>query len=130
MLETCLNHNLKVLGSWFQHRLKHRITWYSNTGRESEIIDHILISCRLSIPSDCRVLCSAELGNTDHRLFTAALHLRPHLQRIRGTATPRPPDTDKLHDPFYANRYAVEVANRFAALDNINEISGIRLPTV
>lgn len=63
---------------------------------------------------------SAELGNTDHRLLTAALHLRPHRLRTRGTATPRLPDA-KLHNPANANRYAVEVANRFAALDDVNE---------
>ena len=61
----------------------------------------------------------------DHRLLTAALHLRLHLQRTRGTATPRPPDTDKLHDPVYANCYAVEVANRFAALDDVNEMDDL-----
>ena len=67
MLDLCSTHNFKVLGTWFQHREIHRLTWYSNTGTVAKTIDHILVSGRWRIASDCRVFRSAELGSSDHR---------------------------------------------------------------
>ena len=88
-------------------------------------IDHILISGRWSIASDCRVFRSAQLGNADYRFLAASLHLRPHRQHPRGTANPRPPDIEKLHTPTYDGCYAVEVANRFSALDHTEDMEDI-----
>ena len=118
MVTLCSTHNLKILGTWFPHRNIHRATWHSNTGTVSKTIDHILISGRWNVASDCRVFRSAELGRTDHRLLVAKLHLR-----FRRTNAPRPlntchsPELEKLHIPHFASRYSVTVANRFAALD-------------
>lgn len=55
MLELCASHNLKVLGTWFKHRQIHQTTWYSNTGTISKCIDHILVSGRWRVASDCSV---------------------------------------------------------------------------
>ena len=116
MLDLCSTHNLKPLSTWFQHRKIHRITWYSNTGTVAKTIDHILVSGRWRIASDCRVFRSAELGCTDHRLLVATIHLR--LRRTtRLQPRNRPFDASKLREPQHAHRYAVEVRNRFDALD-------------
>ena len=72
MIELCTSHNLKILGTWFQHRQIHRATWYSNTGLLSKEIDHILVSGRWKVASDGRVFRSAELGSTDHLLLVAS----------------------------------------------------------
>ena len=117
MIELCSSHNLKVASTWFQHRQIHTTSWYSNTGVTSKTIDHILISGRWKVLSDCRVFRSAELGSTDHRLVAAKLHL--HLKRTGTTSrTEQPADNDKLLTAQYAHLYSVEVSNRFAALDN------------
>lgn len=122
MIELCASHNLKVAGTWFQHRRIHTTSWYSNTGITSKTIDHILVSGRWKAISDCRVFRSAELGNTDHRLVAAQLHLRlkrtietsPHLHQ--------PADNDKLYIPQYAHLFSVEVSNRFSALDPLEDV--------
>ena len=118
LLELCASHNLKLLGTWFQHRQIHRTTWYSNTGTTSKTIDHILVSGRWKIASDCRVYRSAELGNTDHRLLAATLHLHLRSNTPRSHTLRRPPDIDKLREPTYAHRFSIEVSNRFAALES------------
>jgi len=115
MLDLCAAHNLKVLGTWFQHRRIHQSTWYPNTGTAAKVIDHILISGRWNIARDCRVFRSAELGSTDHRLLAATLRLS--VRRLRTDARPPTiPDSHKLRSSEHALRYATEVANRFNAL--------------
>ena len=122
MIELCATHNLKVASTWFQHRRIHTISWYSNTGITSKTIDHILVSGRWRILSDCRVFRSAELGSTDHRLVAAKLHL--HLKRSTTASShmQQPVDNDKLYTPQYAHQYSIEVSNRFAALDTPESI--------
>lgn len=118
MLNLCSTHNLKVLGTWYPHRLIHRTTWYSNTGTISKTIDHILVSGRWKVSSDCRVFRSAELGRTDHRLLVATFHLRLRRANTQPTSNRRLiPDTEKLYTPRYANSYSIAVRNRFATLD-------------
>ena len=122
MIELCASHNLKVASTWFQHRQIHTLSWYSNTGITSKTIDHILVSGRWRIMSDCRVFRSAELGSTDHRLVAAKLHL--HLKRST-TVTERmqhPTDVDKLLIPRFAYQYSVEVSNRFEALNSSEDV--------
>ena len=121
MLDLCASFNLKCLSTWFQHRPIHRYTWYSNTGTTAKAIDHILISGRWRIASDCRVRRSAELGNTDHRMLSATLHL--HLHRSKPTSScSQFPDTDKLRLPQLAQLYSIKVANRF---DTLNEVENL-----
>ena len=121
MLDLCATYNLKCLSTWFQHRPIHRYTWYSNTGSTAKAIDHILISGRWRIASDCRVRRSAELGNTDHRMLSTTLHL--HLLRSRPTSKrSQLPDTDKLHLPHFAQQYSIKVANRFETLNEAENL--------
>ena len=110
--------NLKPISTWFQHRDIHRMTWHSNTGNVSKCIDHVLISGRWRVASDCRVFRSAELGSTDHRLVLATVHLRLHKKSPPANSKRRLPDIQKLSNPEYAVRYSVEVSNRFALLES------------
>lgn len=68
MMVLCAMNNLKLISTWFQHCDIHRISWYSNTGNVSKCIDHIFISGRWKVATDCRVFLSAELGSTDQCL--------------------------------------------------------------
>ncbi len=121
MLDLCATHNLKCLSTWFQHRPIHRYTWYSNTGSTAKAIDHILISGRWRIASDCRVRRSAELGNTDHRMLSTTLNLRLHRNRPTSKRS-QLPDTDKLHQTHLAQQYSVKIANRFEALNEAGNL--------
>ncbi|CAH1266637.1 Hypp3463 [Branchiostoma lanceolatum] len=79
LLEFCSNFRLRTERSFFQHKLIHSMTWFSNDGHTRKELDHILTSRRWHTSTHCRVYRSAELGNSDHRLLAMTVCLR--LQR-------------------------------------------------
>ena len=76
MLSMCASHGLSVMGSWFQRKNIHRLSWISNDGRTLKELDHILTSDR-SMFNSYRVFRGAEApALTDHRLVCAEITLR------------------------------------------------------
>ena len=113
--------DLRIAFSWFRHKEIHRHSWYSNDGHTRKTLDHILYSRRWNVLTDCRVFRSAELGNTDHRPVVASVQAR--LKSFKPTTTTKPRlDIEKLRLDSVASRYAVTVANSFAALDGLDDM--------
>jgi exonuclease III len=73
--------NLKELAltnTWFEHKKKHKDTWYCNTGKFSKTIDYVMQSKWLmQFCSDCRVRTSFSFNNSDHRLLICRMRT-PH----------------------------------------------------
>ena len=74
-LDFARSYGLRVADSSFQHPQAHRWTWYSSAGGVSKEIDHVLVDGRWKIIQNCRVYCSAQFLNTEHRLMVAAVKL-------------------------------------------------------
>ena len=62
-----------MAGSWFQ---AHHWTWYSNAGDLAKEIDYVLVDSRWRMIQNCRVHCSAQFRDTDHRLVVIILKLQ------------------------------------------------------
>jgi len=116
LLTFCAAHGLSILGSWFQRRKIHRSTWISNDHRTKKEIYHIITRDRNAFTS-CRVYHGAECpANTDHRLLAAKMKLswRPAV-RFR-QQQPKYDTISLLNDSSIADRYTIDVCNRFQAL--------------
>ncbi|KAI8518836.1 hypothetical protein Bbelb_020930 [Branchiostoma belcheri] len=114
LLEFCSNFRLRTERSFFQHKRIHGMTWFSNDGRTTKELDHILTSRRWHSSTDCRVYRSAVLGNSDHRLLAMTVCLR--LQRNSSSKAQRKFDVSKLRSPEVVTHFQLELHNRFAAL--------------
>ena len=44
LLECCINNELVVMGTQFQHKDIHKLTWKSPDGRTRNMIDHTLVN--------------------------------------------------------------------------------------
>lgn len=133
MLKLCAMHNLKILGTWFQHHQIYCTTWYSNTGTMSKTIYYILVSRCWRIASNCQVYHSAELGSIDHCLLAAILHLRLCRNTPLGPILHCPPNINKLHNPLFVNGSAeVLIFTTFnqpqSLEDDWNQICSILIP--
>ncbi|KAI8518904.1 hypothetical protein Bbelb_021610 [Branchiostoma belcheri] len=114
LLEFCSNFRLRTERSFFQHKRIHGMTWFSNDGRTTKELDHILTSRRWHSSTDCRVYRSAVLGNSDHRLLAMTVCFR--LQRNSSSKAQRKFDVSKLRSPEVVTHFQLELHNRFAAL--------------
>jgi hypothetical protein len=106
----------------FQHRNIHKYTWTSPDGHTHNQIDNILVNRRWnSIILDVRCFRGADC-DTDHYLVGAKvrenLAVRKHTtQKFDGKKFNR----RKLDDLEVRKQYRIEIANRFAALENVSD---------
>ena len=124
MLSMCASHGLSVMGSWFQRKNIHRLSWISNDGRTRKELDHILASDR-SMFISYRVFRGAEApALTDHRLVCAEITLRLH-KPPRNVTTPKLDVSSLSLDPRASATFQLEIRNRFAPLatlpPNVND---------
>jgi len=114
LLDFCIGNNLRINGSWFRRDDIHRHSWYSNDGRTTKEIDHVLSNTRFKAVQQCRVYRSMEF-NTDHRAVVATIAIKLKKNLPRTPTSPRY-NIRKLQDPAFQQGFAVEVSNRFSAL--------------
>ena len=119
LLELCRSHDLYIANTYFQRKIIHQCTWYSNDGRAKKMIDYVIISTRWrSLVKNCRAYRSAELGYADNRLVCADLRLRLHAQRSK--RKPVAADIGKLKEPDTCQKYSIEISSRFEAHGSLN----------
>jgi hypothetical protein len=114
--------NLIVKSTTFPHRNIHKHTWTSPDSVTHNQIDHVLIYKRrhpnvLDVSSFRGADC-----DTDHYLVVAKLRERISVsKRARQNFDLERFDMKKLNDVEVKEKYQVEISNRFAALESLDE---------
>ncbi len=117
LLEFCAANGLAITNSFFRHKAIHKFTWYSNTGRTKNAIDHIIVRSKsLSSIQDARVFRGADI-NSDHRLVVANLKLKLKRASPRGNIEPRF-NTDLLRNEEVAGNFLSVIGGKFNVLLN------------
>jgi predicted lipase len=113
--------NLLVKSTLFLHRIIHKYTWRSNDGKTHNQIDNILID-RIWHSSilDVRSFRGADC-DTDHYLVVAKVRERSTVnkqaaQKFEGERY----NLRKLKELEIRKQYHIEITNRFAALENLD----------
>jgi len=113
--------NLVVKSKMFPHRNIHKYTWTSPYGKTHNRIDHVLIDRRWqSSVLDVRSFSGADC-DTDHYLVIAKVRERSSVGKQAAERFDRHRfHLRKLHEPEVREQYQIEITNRFAALENLN----------
>jgi hypothetical protein len=121
VLNFATSRNLIVKSTTFPHRDIHKHTWTSPDGVTYNQIDHVLLDRRHSNILDVRSFRGAGC-DTDHYLVVAKLRERISVsKRARQTYDLERFDQKKLDDAEVNEKYHVEISNRFAALESLDE---------
>jgi hypothetical protein len=117
-----ISKNLIVKSITFPHRDIHKHTWTSSDGVIHNQIDHVLIDKRRhSNILDVRYFRGADC-DTDHYLVLAKLRERISVsKRARQNFDLERFDLKNLNDVEVKEKYQVEISNRFAALESLDE---------
>jgi hypothetical protein len=117
--------NLIVQSTTFPHRDIHKHTWTSPDGVTHNQIDHVLIDKRHLNILGVRSFRGADC-DTDHYLVVEKLRERISVsKRARQNFDLERYDLKKLNDVEVKEKYQVEISNRFAALESLDESSDI-----
>ena len=86
----CASQNLAVANTFFQHQLKHKVTWSSPAGKTHNEIDFVLVRCRWrsSVQNTRAYWGACSFASSDHALVCSIIHMRFRVQKQR-TATTR-----------------------------------------
>jgi hypothetical protein len=111
-----------IVKSTFPHRDFHKHTWISSDGVTHNQIDHVLIDKRRhSNILDVRTFREADC-DTDHYLVVAKLRERILVsKRARQKFYLKRFDLKKIDNIEVREKYQVEISNRFAALENLDD---------
>ena len=114
--------NLVVKNTMFHHWNIHKYTWTSPDGKTHNQIDHVLIDRRWhSSVLDVRSFSGADC-DTDHYLVIAKVRERLALGKQAAQTFDRQRfNLSKLNDLEVRKQYQIDITNRFAVLENLNE---------
>ena len=116
MTMMCSANGLYVGNTLFKHKRIHKMTWTSPDGNTQNEIDYVCVNRRWrSSLLDVRAYRGADVGS-DHNLVTAKIRIK--LTRVKRSQATRPFALPALKDPEIADCYRIEVSNRFAALQD------------
>jgi len=122
LLNFATSKNLVVKSTMFPHQNVHKYTWTSPDGKTHNQIDHILIDRRwLSSVLDVRSFCGADC-DTDHYMVIEKVRERLGVGKQAAQRFDRQRfNLRKRNEPEVGKQYHIEIRNRFAALENLND---------
>ena len=113
LLNFASDNNLKIANSFFQHKMSHQLTWYSNDRVQTKkTSDYLLVSSRFfSSVMDVKVRLQTSLL-TDHKLVLGVFQLKaqkmaPPVKKL---------DIKRLEVPVVRDAYKNELENRVRGL--------------
>jgi len=111
-----------VKSTMFHHRNIHKYTWTSPDGKTHNQIGHVLIDRRWhSSVLDVLSFRGADC-DTDHYLVIAKVRERLAVGKQAAQRFDMQRfNLRKLNEPEVMERYQIEITNRFAALENLND---------
>jgi len=114
--------NLVVTSKMFPHRNIHKYTWTSPDDKTHNQIDHVLIGRRWhSSVLDVRRFRGADC-DTHQYLVTAKVRERLAVGKQAAQRLDRQRfNFRKLNEPEVREQYQIQITNRFAALENLND---------
>jgi hypothetical protein len=122
LLEFCLNNDMVVGGTLFQHKNIHKYTWTTPDGQTRNMIDHIMINRKwVKSMQDCRSYRGADIFS-DHELVVSKIKLK--LKRTghdKKSEIGRQYDSSRLKDPVIKNEFVLKLRNRFQVLEDLND---------
>ena len=113
---------LVVKSTLFPHRNIHKYTWTSSDGKTHNQIDHVLIDRRWhSSVLDVRSFREDDC-DTDHYLVIVKVRerLAEFIQASQRLDRQRF-NLRRLNEPEVREQYQIEITNRYAALENVND---------
>jgi len=114
--------NLDVKSTMFPHRNIHKYTWASPDGKTHNQIDHVLIDRRWHSSVLYERSFRGADCDTDHYLVIAEVRERLAVGKQAAQRFDRQRfNLRKLNEPEVKEQYQIEITNRFAALDNLND---------
>lgn len=121
LLSFAATNNLLVGNSCFQHPRKHQLTWRKPSGKDSAILDYILIKNRFCLTlRDVRAMRGPDCGSDHHRI-RAKIQLK--LQRAKRTSTQQARlDWRQLADPLSRQEFQITLSNRFSTLGTSEKV--------
>uniref|UniRef100_A0A914VUD6 Endonuclease/exonuclease/phosphatase domain-containing protein n=1 Tax=Plectus sambesii TaxID=2011161 RepID=A0A914VUD6_9BILA len=121
LLSFATANGLLIGNSLFQHPCKHQITWWAPNGKDTSVLDYVLINSHLrSSLKDVRTMRSADCGS-DHHLVRACIQLKLTQAKPKTTPTKRY-DWSKLLEPALKKEFHVALSNRFSMLDTMDNV--------
>jgi len=114
--------NLVVKNTMFRHRNIHKYTWTSPDAKTRNQIDHVLIDRRWQYSVlDVRSFRGADC-DTDHYLVIGKFRARLAVGKQAAQRFYRQRfNLRKLNEPEVREQYQIEITNRFAALEILND---------
>jgi len=114
--------NLVVKSTMFPHGNIHKYTWTSPDAKTHNHIDHVLIDRRWhSSVLDVQRFREADC-DTDHHLVIAKVRERLAVGNQAAQRFDRQTfNLRKLNEPEVREQYQIEITNRFAVLENLND---------
>jgi len=114
--------NLVFNSTMFPHQNIHKYTWTYPDGKTHNQIDHVLIDRRWhSSVLDVRSFRGADC-DTDHYLVIAKVRERLAVGKQAAQRFDRQRfNLRKFNEPEIREKYQIEITNRFAALENVND---------
>ena len=125
--DSCAQNSLVIRGSVFEHRRIHKATWRSPDHVTENQIDHACI-CRKFRRSlqDVRVKRGTDVAS-DHHMVLATLKLRLKRHKSPTTATRTRYNVDLLSDKETADKFKINLANRYQVLQQLYDDENIQL---
>ena len=114
--------NLVIGNSLFQHPKKHRLTWRNPSGKDSAMLDYVLINKRFrSTLNDVRAMRGPDCGS-DHYLVRAKIQLRLQKAKKKTPAAVKRNWTC-LRDPAVRHKFQLALSNKFAILNTLDDVN-------